>query len=171
MRAIIRFRRRSAVLACPRTAMRCWIPGWLNSRGPNHPAHGATASGTTLVFLDAHVDRAPEHRTRHPRLGQRGRMRPAGFLTDWAFFFGGGLDPHGYAGHSLQAGLATSAAIPGASERAIVNQTGHRSSAVGRRFFKARLSTLACRTLRRRSGLPRPTTTSAASMALSCPAP
>jgi integrase len=36
-----------------------------------------------------------------------------------------GLEPRGYSGHSLRAGLATSAAITGASERAIMNQTGH----------------------------------------------
>jgi integrase len=37
-----------------------------------------------------------------------------------------GLDPDKYAGHSLRAGHATSAAIAGASERSIMNQTGHR---------------------------------------------
>src|SRR5205085_3658345 len=39
-----------------------------------------------------------------------------------------GLDPDRYAGHSLRAGLATSAAAAGASERAIMAQTGHRST-------------------------------------------
>lgn len=37
-----------------------------------------------------------------------------------------GLDPAGYAGHSLRAGFATAAAAGSASERAIMNQTGHR---------------------------------------------
>ena len=37
-----------------------------------------------------------------------------------------GLDPTRYAGHSLRAGLATSAAAAGASERAIMATTGHR---------------------------------------------
>jgi len=41
-----------------------------------------------------------------------------------------------YAGHSLRAGLATSAAIAGASERSIMNQTGHRSSAMVRRYIR-----------------------------------
>src|SRR6185436_10254395 len=36
-----------------------------------------------------------------------------------------GLDAGKYAGHSLRAGHATSAAIAGASERSIMNQTGH----------------------------------------------
>jgi integrase len=43
-----------------------------------------------------------------------------------------GLDPSQFAGHSLRAGLATSAAA-GKSERAILHQTGHRSvNTVGR---------------------------------------
>jgi len=47
-----------------------------------------------------------------------------------------GLDPQEFAGHSLRAGLATSAAIAGKSERAIMNQTGHRSSATLRRYIR-----------------------------------
>jgi integrase len=47
-----------------------------------------------------------------------------------------GLDPALYAGHSLRAGLATSAAIAGASERAIMNQTGHRSTSMVRRYIR-----------------------------------
>jgi site-specific recombinase XerD len=47
-----------------------------------------------------------------------------------------GLDPDRYAGHSLRAGLATSAAAGGASERAIMNQTGHRSTDMVRRYIR-----------------------------------
>src|SRR5438067_11298022 len=47
-----------------------------------------------------------------------------------------GLDPSRYAGHSLRAGLATSAAAGGASERSIMNQTGHRSSSMVRRYIR-----------------------------------
>ena len=47
-----------------------------------------------------------------------------------------GLDPAKYAGHSLRAGLATSAAIGGASERSIMNQTGHRSVQMVRRYIR-----------------------------------
>src|SRR5207249_1407354 len=36
-------------------------------------------------------------------------------------------DRSNYSGHSLRAGLATAAALGGASERSIMNQTGHRS--------------------------------------------
>ena len=47
-----------------------------------------------------------------------------------------GLEVGAYSGHSLRAGLATSAAIAGASERSIMNQTGHRSSATVRRYIR-----------------------------------
>ncbi|HUD98327.1 MAG TPA: site-specific integrase [Bryobacteraceae bacterium] len=41
-----------------------------------------------------------------------------------------------YAGHSLRAGLATQAAMNGASELAIMKQTGHRSLATVRRYIR-----------------------------------
>ena len=47
-----------------------------------------------------------------------------------------GLEAAGYSGHSLRAGLATSAAIGGASERAIMKQTGHKSAAMFRRYIR-----------------------------------
>lgn len=47
-----------------------------------------------------------------------------------------GLDSRHFAGHSLRAGLATSAAQGGASERAIMAQTGHRSAAMVRRYIR-----------------------------------
>jgi integrase len=47
-----------------------------------------------------------------------------------------GLDSAKYAGHSLRAGHATSAAIAGASERSIMNQTGHRSVQMVRRYIR-----------------------------------
>lgn len=47
-----------------------------------------------------------------------------------------GLDSAHYAGHSLRAGHATSAAIAGASERSIMNQTGHRSVQMVRRYIR-----------------------------------
>lgn len=37
-----------------------------------------------------------------------------------------GLDPEQYSGHSLRAGLATSAALSGAADRDIMQQTGHK---------------------------------------------
>jgi site-specific recombinase XerD len=47
-----------------------------------------------------------------------------------------GLDARKYSGHSLRAGHATSAAIAGASERSIMNQTGHRSVQMVRRYIR-----------------------------------
>jgi integrase len=47
-----------------------------------------------------------------------------------------GLDARRYAGHSLRAGLATAAAIGGATEMAIMRQTGHRSVAMVRRYIR-----------------------------------
>ena len=47
-----------------------------------------------------------------------------------------GLDPAKYAGHSLRAGPAISAAIAGASERSIMSQTGHRSVQMVRRYIR-----------------------------------
>jgi len=46
-----------------------------------------------------------------------------------------GFDLANYAGHSLRAGHATSAAIAGASERSIMKQTGHRSVQMVRRYI------------------------------------
>ena len=47
-----------------------------------------------------------------------------------------GLNPDKYAGHSLRAGLATTAAQAGVSERAIMAQTGHKSVLVARRYIR-----------------------------------
>ena len=47
-----------------------------------------------------------------------------------------GFDRGDFAGHSLRAGLATSAAAAGKSERAIMNQTGHRSLTTVRRYIR-----------------------------------
>jgi site-specific recombinase XerD len=47
-----------------------------------------------------------------------------------------GLDAKSFAGHSLRAGLVTSAAIQGRSDRSIMNQTGHRSVAMVQRYVR-----------------------------------
>ena len=47
-----------------------------------------------------------------------------------------GLDATAYAGHSLRAGHATSAAIAGASEQSIMRQTGHKSVQMVRRYIR-----------------------------------
>jgi integrase len=48
-----------------------------------------------------------------------------------------GLDPAQYSGHSLRAGLATSAAAAGVSSWKIREQTGHGSDAMLRRYIRA----------------------------------
>lgn len=74
---------------------------------------------------------------RHRQVQEPGRLsgcdvaRIVKTLTDRA-----GLDASKYAGHSLRAGHATSAAIAGASERSIMNQTGHRSVQMVRRYIR-----------------------------------
>ncbi len=47
-----------------------------------------------------------------------------------------GLPAARYSAHSLRAGLATSAATAGVSERSIMNQTGHRSLTVARGYIR-----------------------------------
>lgn len=47
-----------------------------------------------------------------------------------------GYDPARFAGHSLRAGFATSAAARGKSERSIMLQTGHRSLTTVRRYIR-----------------------------------
>jgi len=47
-----------------------------------------------------------------------------------------GMDATDFAGHSLRSGFATSAAMKGASERSIQNQTGHRSLEMLRRYIR-----------------------------------
>lgn len=47
-----------------------------------------------------------------------------------------GLDPHHYAGHSLRSGCVTAAAEAGATELAIMQVTGHRTSQMVQRYFR-----------------------------------
>jgi site-specific recombinase XerD len=47
-----------------------------------------------------------------------------------------GLDPAEFAGHSLRAGLATSAALGGAAEWEIMRQTGHRTSEMVQKYIR-----------------------------------
>jgi len=47
-----------------------------------------------------------------------------------------GIDPGEVAAHSLRAGLATSAAAAGVPERVIAEQTGHRGTAMLRRYIR-----------------------------------
>jgi integrase len=47
-----------------------------------------------------------------------------------------GLDPDEVSGHSLRAGLATSAAAAGVPERVIAEQTGHKGTVMLRRYIR-----------------------------------
>jgi integrase len=47
-----------------------------------------------------------------------------------------GLDAKPYSGHSLRAGFATSAALAGVTELAIARQTGHKSTAMIKRYVR-----------------------------------
>lgn len=47
-----------------------------------------------------------------------------------------GFDPHGFSGHSLRAGFATSAARAGIKERDIMAVTRHRSATILRRYIR-----------------------------------
>ncbi len=72
-----------------------------------------------------------------------GALRPAGRLSGRAVALvvqraarRVGLDPAALAGHSLRAGFCTEAARAGASERAIMRQTGHKSTATVRGYIR-----------------------------------
>jgi site-specific recombinase XerD len=76
------------------------------------------------------------------RAVQHGKVQP-GRLSDKAVALvvkrcakAAGLDASKYAGHSLRAGLATTAAMAGVSERAIMAQTGHKSVNMVRRYIR-----------------------------------
>lgn len=98
--------------ACPATALRAWlvaseITDGLVFRGVSRHDHvGAALAGRSVARI---VKRAAE---------------------------AAGFDSRRLAGHSLRAGLATSAAKAGRSERSIMRQTGHRSSAMVRRYIR-----------------------------------
>lgn len=47
-----------------------------------------------------------------------------------------GIDPQNISGHSLRAGMATTATIEGAQEREIARTTGHKSGAMVRRYIR-----------------------------------
>jgi site-specific recombinase XerD len=72
---------------------------------------------------------------RHGRMGASLSDRAVA-LTVKRYAAAAGLNAEQFAGHSLRAGLATSAAAAGVSERAIMQQTGHRSTAMVRRYIR-----------------------------------
>lgn len=98
---------------CPVRALRAWL--------------GACGRTEGAVFVGL---------TRHGRLtGERLDGRDVARVVK-AAAGAAGLDATRFSGHSLRAGLATSAAKAGKSERAIMAQTGHRSVAMVRRYIR-----------------------------------
>jgi len=87
--------------------------------------------GLTITLRRSKTDQAGVGRKIGTRMAGIGVARIVKKLAERA-----GLDPAKYAGHSLRAGHATTAAIAGASERSIMNQTGHRSVQMVRRYIR-----------------------------------
>jgi site-specific recombinase XerD len=73
---------------------------------------------------------------RHGHIGATGLSCQAVALVLKRHAARAGLDPDEVSGHSLRAGLATSAAAVGVPERVIADQTGHRGTAMLRRYIR-----------------------------------
>jgi integrase len=73
---------------------------------------------------------------RHGHVGATRLSAPAVALVLKRHAARAGLDPGEVAGHSLRAGLATSAAAAGVPERVIADQTGHKGTAMLRRYIR-----------------------------------
>lgn len=102
----------SSPASCPVRALRAWVEA------------AGIASGPVFRSVD-----------RHGHLGET--LSPAAVaLVVKRSASAAGLEASTVAGHSLRAGLATAAAKAGRSERAIMRQTGHRSSAMVRRYIR-----------------------------------
>jgi integrase len=74
--------------------------------------------------------------TRHGRIGNSPLHKDSiGFIVKRAAERAG-YDPSALGGHSLRAGMATQAAMNGATELTIMKQTGHRSLTILRRYIR-----------------------------------
>jgi integrase len=111
---------------CPVSALRAWL----------HAAN--ITSGPVFRRIDQHGHIGPN------------ALQPAAVAQIVKKAVEGvGLDPAAFSGHSLRAGLATSAAQNGANELTIMATTGHKSSQMVRRYvrranlFKANAATVA----------------------------
>ena len=98
---------------CPVRAWRAWLE----------------VSGITEGAAFRSVDR-------HGRIGPTQLSAQAVALVLKRHAARAGLDPGEMAGHSLRAGLATSAAAAGVPERVIADQTGHKGTAMLRRYIR-----------------------------------
>jgi integrase len=100
-------------ITCP---VRAWR-GWLEVSG--------IAEGPAFRPVD-----------RHGHIGATRLSAPAVALVLKRHAARAELDPGEVAGHSLRAGLATSAAVAGVPERVIAEQTGHKGTAMLRRYIR-----------------------------------
>ncbi len=103
----------SNLATCPVRAWRAWLE----------------VSGITEGAAFRPVDR-------HGHIGATRLRAPAVALVLKRHAARAGLDPGEVAGHSLRAGLATSAAAAGVPERVIAEQTGHKGTAMLRRYIR-----------------------------------
>jgi site-specific recombinase XerD len=87
---------------------------------------------------DANLESGPVFRgvSRHGHVSARALTPTAVALLVKERAAAAGLEPAAYAGHSLRAGFATSAALGGAPEWAIMKPTGHRSRAMLDRYVR-----------------------------------
>lgn len=104
---------------------------------------GSRPETCAVSALRAWLERVPFHSgpvfrgiNRHGRISERALTPTAVALLVKKRVRVGGLDPQIYSGHSLRAGFATSAALGGAPEWAIMKQTGHRSRAMLDRYVR-----------------------------------
>lgn len=98
---------------CPVRALTAWL------------AAGSIESGLVFRRID-----------RHSNVYDRLTDQSVALLVK-SYAEAAGLNPAFFAGHSLRAGLATSAANAGAAERDIMAQTGHRSERMVRRYIRS----------------------------------
>jgi integrase len=102
----------STLETCPVRSLRAWL----------------AASSITEGALFPSINR-------HGRIGLRMTAQSVALIVK-RYANAAGLDPASFAGHSLRAGLATAAAMNGVSERSIMQQTGHKSAAMVRRYIR-----------------------------------
>jgi site-specific recombinase XerD len=102
----------SNVETCPVRSLQAWLE------------HAAIDSGAVFRSI-----------SRHGKID--GRLTPQSVaLVVKRYAAAVGKDPAEFGGHSLRAGLATQAAESGASERSIMNQTGHKSLKIVRKYIR-----------------------------------
>lgn len=89
-------------------------------------------------LVEAGIDDGPVFRpvTRHGTVRNRRLTAQSVALVLKRSAVASGIDPREIAGHSLRSGFATSAARSGADERRIMDQTGHKSLDMVRRYIR-----------------------------------